>query len=137
MEKVICNSIGKNEECPYCSASKHHIYQSCEPCLWVKDAKCIPLVNYEYGAMSSKYTLQAENKYTAYVAMVYHYNSNAHLIMLYEPKEVVKPDVWINLMGQITHRLDEIFVEVGSFDEYYDNHIPQINAAYDSIKQLV
>lgn len=48
------------------------------------------LITFEYGAMSSLYSLQAENKLTAYVAMCIHFGRNNHLIALYEPKELVK-----------------------------------------------
>ena len=39
---------------------------------------------FEYGAMSSKYRLYAENKYTAYAAMCVHFQMSAHLIALYQ-----------------------------------------------------
>ena len=43
MGYVICNSVGKCEECPNCGASKPHYHTSCEPCPFVRDAKCIPI----------------------------------------------------------------------------------------------
>ena len=93
------------------------------------------LTTYEYGAMSSLFSVQAENKFTAYVAMVCHYDRSAHMIMLYEPKES-KEDQWINFTGQISERLDEIFVEVGGFDKYTEDHIEDIRACMKTIKQI-
>ena len=95
------------------------------------------LTVFEYGAVSSKYSVKAENKLTAYVAMVLHYSSQAHLIMLYEPKEIVKDDVWTDFTGQISKRLDEIFGGENGFDIYCEGHIKEIRAAYKSIKRLV
>lgn len=34
-------------------------------------------MTYEYGAMSSKYSLEADNKLTAYAAMIAHYGRHA------------------------------------------------------------
>ena len=41
MSKVICNSIDKNDECKYCGAAQPHYEESCEPCPFVKSAKCV------------------------------------------------------------------------------------------------
>ena len=94
------------------------------------------LITFEYGAMSSRYSLQAGNKLTAYVAMVCHFGHNNHLIALYEPKEIVKNDSWLNPLGYVSERLDEIFGGEGSFDKYVDEHIEEIREAYSTIKQI-
>lgn len=93
-------------------------------------------MKFEYGTMSSKYSLEAENKLTAYVAMIVHYDRNAHMIALYEPNEIVKNDSWLNLFGQIYERLDEIFGGSGAFDKYTKEHIEEIRKAYYTIKQI-
>lgn len=93
-------------------------------------------IKFEYGAMSSKYSLMAENKLTAYVAMVCHFNRSAHLIALYEPKEIVENDSWLNPFGKISARLDEIFGGDGAFDKYANEHIEEVKAAMDTIKQI-
>ena len=41
MSKVICNSISKHEECENCGAAQPHYKDSCEPCPFVKSAKCV------------------------------------------------------------------------------------------------
>ena len=41
---------------------------------------------YEYGAMSSKYSIEADNKLTAYAAMIIQFNSVPQLIAIYLPK---------------------------------------------------
>ena len=95
------------------------------------------MITFEYGAMSSRYSVEAENKLTAYVAMVYHYDRSAHMIALYEPKEIVKDDSWLNPSGAISERLDDIFGGKDSFDKYVDEHIEEVKASLKSIKQLV
>lgn len=94
------------------------------------------LITFEYGAMSSLYSLQAENKLTAYVAMCIHFGRNSHLIALYEPKEIVKNDSWLNPMGTIAVRLDEIFGGQEMFNKYIEAHIEDIKQAYKTIKEL-
>lgn len=87
--------------------------------------------------MSSRYSCEAENKLTAYVAMCINYGNNNHLIALYEPKEIVKDDVWLNITGQVAERLDDIFGGPGEMDVYISEHIEEIKACYKSIKQLI
>jgi hypothetical protein len=91
---------------------------------------------FEYGAMSSKFRLEADNKLTAYVAMVVHYDTQAHLLMIYSP-ESSKEDVWLDFTGKISKRLDEIFGGEGAFNEYAEDHLDEIKKAVDSIKRLV
>jgi hypothetical protein len=91
---------------------------------------------YQYGAMSSKYQIIADNKLTAYATMVLHYNRSAHLIAIYEPIEC-KEDSWLNITGQISERLDEIFGGVDSFDKYVDENIEQIKECYKSLTQII
>jgi len=98
---------------------------------------------YEYGAMSSKFSCEAENKLTAYATMVFHYDSSAHLIVIYSP-ESSKKDSWTFFDGKISERLHEIFggkpeefPEKDAFDLYVQNHIDEIKACYKSIKRLI
>lgn len=94
-------------------------------------------MKFQYGAVSSVYELEADNKLTAYVAMCCHFGRNAHLIALYEPKEVVEKDSWLNPLGAISARLDEIFGGNGSFDRYMEEHREEIIKAYESIQQIM
>ena len=91
---------------------------------------------YEYGSMSSKFRLEANNKLTAYATMVFHYRDSAHLIAIYEPKEC-KDDSWMSFTGTISDRLDEIFGGLGSFDNYIKNNIEDIKKSYKSIERIV
>lgn len=91
---------------------------------------------YEYGAMSSRFSCVASNKLTAYVAMCIHYDTQAHLLVIYEPEEC-KKDCWLSFDGKISKRLDEIFGGDGSFDKYVENHIEEIDNCFKSIKRLV
>lgn len=92
---------------------------------------------FKYGAGSSVYELEADNKLTAYAAMCYHFGRNSHLIALYEPKEVVEGDSWLNPFGKIAKRLDEIFGGEGSFDRYFEEHREEIVEAFKSTKQIM
>ena len=94
-------------------------------------------MTFEYGAMSCRYSIEAEDKRTAYVAMVAHFGRKCHLIALYEPAEIVKNDSWHNLLGDVSKRLDEIFGGDGEFDKYVDENIEEVKAALKTIKQLV
>jgi hypothetical protein len=90
---------------------------------------------FEYGSMSSSFQLTAENKLTAYAAMILHYDRQAHLIAIYSPEEC-KNDSWLNITGRISVRLDEIYGGEGSFDKYIEDHIEEIVAAHKSITRL-
>lgn len=94
------------------------------------------LVTYEYGAMSSKFSLQAPNKLTAYVTMVYHYDRNAFALIIYSPEEC-KKDSWTSFDGKISARLDEVFGGEGSFAKYIQDNIDEIKQCYKTIKRLV
>ena len=98
----------------------------------------LPLVStvYEYGVMSSKYKLEAKNKFTAYATMILHYRNSPHLMVVYEP-ETCKEDCWFNPTGQISERLDEIFGGKDSFEKYLSENIEEVRACYKTIKQVV
>lgn len=91
--------------------------------------------DYEYGVMISKFKLSAKNKLTAYATMCLHYQSNAHLIVIYSPEEA-KKDSWTNITGQIYERLDEVFGGDGAFNKYLENNIGEIKECYKSIERL-
>lgn len=94
------------------------------------------MVEYTYGAMSTKWSLKAANKLTAYATMVCQYNESAHMVTIYTPEEN-REDRWLNLLGQISERLDEIFGGAGSFDKYCEDHREEIQACHDSIEKIV
>ena len=89
----------------------------------------------EYGAMSSLYSVQAENKLTCYATMCSHFNTRAHLIAIYEPKEC-KEDSWLSMDGKVSERLDEVFGGNGSFDKYVNDHISEIRECYQTIIKI-
>ena len=92
---------------------------------------------FEYGIMSSKYSIEAENKLNAYAAMIIHFDpGSAGLITIYSPEESRKNDSWL-LAYPIVKRLDEIFGGDGSFFKYLDDHQDEIKKTLDTIKQLV
>jgi hypothetical protein len=90
---------------------------------------------YEYGAMSSLYSIEAKNKLTAYCVMVLHYDRNAFALVIYSPEEC-KEDSWASFDGKIAARLDEVFGGEGSFDKYFEENIEEIKACYKTLKKL-
>ena len=92
---------------------------------------------FEYGGMSSKYSIESENKLTAYAAMIIHFGPAAAVfIAIYSPEESRKADSWL-LAYPLNKRLDEIFGGDGSFFKYLDEHQDEIKNALDTIEQLV
>lgn len=91
----------------------------------------------EFGIMSSKYSCEAENKLTAYVTVIAFYDSNNFMVVIYSPEDCAKNDQWFNPTGKVSERIDEIFGGAGAFDKYVEEHIPEIKACYETIKQLV
>jgi hypothetical protein len=90
---------------------------------------------FEYGAMSSRYSIEADNKLIAYAGMMFHFGSNSyHMIALYEPKKIVENDSWLMQLTGMQERLDEIFD--GDFDGYVENHLSEIKSAMETIKEL-
>jgi hypothetical protein len=94
------------------------------------------MITFEYGAMSSKFSCEAENKLTAYCAMCLQYDRSAHLLVIYSPEEC-KEDNWCSLDGKISERLDEVFGGEGSFDKYLEENKEAVIACYESIKRVV
>jgi hypothetical protein len=91
------------------------------------------IIKYEYGAVSSRYSLEADNKLTAYSTIVVHYMNSPHLVVVYVPED---SDNWFSIDGNISERLDEIFGGVGSFEKYLAEHPEEIRACYETIRQL-
>ena len=87
--------------------------------------------------MSSKYSIEAENKLTAYAAMIMHLGpASTAFITIYSPEESRKNDSWL-LAYPIVKRLDEVFGGEGSFFKYLGKHQDEINKTLDTIKRLV
>ena len=94
-------------------------------------------MKFEYGAMSSRYSIEADDKLTAYAGMIIHFGpSSAGMIALYEPEELGKTDSWL-FASPLDKRLDEIFGGEGSFFKYIEEHKEEIQKAVDTIKRLV
>ena len=92
---------------------------------------------FEYGIMSSKYSIEAENKLTAYAAMIMHLGpASTAFITIYSPEESRKNDSQL-LAYPIVKRLDEVFGGEGSFFKYLGKHQDEINKTLDTIKRLV
>ena len=89
---------------------------------------------YEYGAMSSRYEIEESSKLTAYSTIVLPYQAQPHMVAIYEPKDC---ESWVNITGQVSDRLYEIFGGVGSFEKYSEGNIEDIKICDKSVKPLV
>ena len=91
---------------------------------------------FEYGAMSSKYSIEADDKLTAYAGMIAHFGGNAAMIALYGPDDC-KKDSWL-FASPLEDRLNEVFGgSERAFFDYMDNHTDEIRKAVGTIKKLV
>jgi hypothetical protein len=93
-------------------------------------------MKFEYGAMSSKFSIEADNKLTAYAGMIIHFGPQAaSMIALYEPEEC-QQDSWL-FASPIDKRLDEIYGGEGTFYKYLNEHKDEIKAALETIEKLI
>ena len=87
----------------------------------------------EYGIMSNKWSVEAEDKLVCYAAILIHLGSNGYnMVMLYT--EECKNDQWA-FSDNIEKRLKEIFGE--DVFAFMDKHIDEIKKAVKTIKKLV
>ena len=91
---------------------------------------------FEFVVMSSRYSVEAEDKLTAYSVMAIYYMANPQLVALYEPQEMVKNDSWL-LATNVEKRLDEVFGGEGAFLKYLDEHRTEIKECFTTLKQLI
>lgn len=94
------------------------------------------MITFEYGAVSSKFSVQAENKLTAYAAMIVHYEGQAGLLVIYSPEES-KKDCWTTFGHDVMEKVDKTFGGPGAFEKYIREHTEEINKAYGTIKRIV
>ena len=87
----------------------------------------------EYGIMSNKWSVEAEDKLVCYAAILIHLGSNGYnMVMLYN--EECKSDQWA-FSDDTEKRLKEIFGE--DVFAFMDKHIDEIKKAVKTIKKLV
>lgn len=89
----------------------------------------------EYGIMSNKWSVEADNKLTCYVAIIVHLKDSLPLVALYT--EECKNDQWL-FADDIEKRIGEIFGgTIDDFFNYEKDHQEEIQKAVNSIKKLV
>lgn len=93
-------------------------------------------ITFEYGAMSSRFRLQTEDKFAAYAAMVLHFNSCPQLVAIYEPEDLAKQDSWL-MRTPVEPRLDEIFGGKGAFMKYLKEHKEEIKESFQNIEKII
>lgn len=87
----------------------------------------------EYGIMSNKWSVEAEDKLVCYATILIHLGSNGYnMVMLYT--EECKNDQWA-FSDNTEKRLKEIFGE--DVFAFMDKHIDEIKKAVKTIKKLV
>ena len=87
----------------------------------------------EYGIMSNKWSVEAEDKLVCYATILIHLGSNGYnMVMLYT--EECKSDQWA-FSDNTEKRLKEIFGE--DVFAFMDKHIDEIKKAVKTIKKLV
>lgn len=93
-------------------------------------------ITFEFGVMSNRYKLQAENKLTAYATMVLFYLDNPRLVAIYEPQDLAKRDSWL-FSNPVETRLDEIFGGKGAFFKFMDEHKQEIREVFQTIEKII
>lgn len=93
-------------------------------------------MKFEYGAMSLIFSLEADNKLTAYSAMVLQFKNNPNMINLYEPEDVVKFDSWFDPTSKNMERFFNLFGGKDRFVEYTKLNKSDIIAAYKTITRI-
>ena len=89
----------------------------------------------EYGIMSNKWQIEAENKLTAYAAILFAQETNARLVVICN--EELKNDNWA-FSENLMKRIGEIFGgSETNFEDYLKSHREEILSALHTIKKLV
>ncbi len=94
-----------------------------------------PKIEYEYGAMSSRYQIYAPSKLTAYATMILHYREGSHAIIIYLPEDC-KKDAWTSFDGKSKQKVDELFGGKGAYDRYLEKYSDEIRRCYKTIAQM-
>lgn len=89
----------------------------------------------EYGIMSNKWSIEADDKLTAYAAILISQNRNASLVVIYN--EELKSDNWA-FADDMEKRVSEIFGgSLSNFHHFVNTHKKEIRKAFETIKKLV
>lgn len=91
---------------------------------------------FEFGVMSNRYKLQAENKLSAYAAMVLFYKDNPRMVAIYKPQDLAKQDSWL-FSNPVETRLNEIFGGKGAFFKFMDEHKQEIKEVFQTIEKII
>lgn len=88
----------------------------------------------EYGIMSSKWSIEADDKLTAYATILISQNRRAGLVVIYN--EELKSDNWA-FADDLEKRVGEIFGGSPSdFHHFVNTHKNEIRKAFETIKNL-
>ena len=90
----------------------------------------------EYGAGSSKYSIECEDKFVGYCAILLHYANSPGAVVIYSPEEL-KKDSWVSFSGKTDENIAVLFKKFGGFEPFIKGHITEMRTAYKTIKKLV
>ena len=94
-------------------------------------------VRVEYGAMSSKFVIEADSKLTAYAGMCIHFGKHYNLIAIYAPEEL-RADSWLDPFGTMAAmKLAGLFGGEDKLEAYIEEHKAEIKDAVAGIRRLV
>lgn len=89
----------------------------------------------EYGIMSCKWQIKAEDKLTAYAAIIMSQRKNVNLIVIFNKE--LKEDNWA-FSEDLENRLGEIYGgSFSNFTNYIEAHTEDIRKALLTIKKLI
>lgn len=89
----------------------------------------------EYGIMSNKWQIEAEDKLTAYAAIIMSQRKNVNLIIIFN--EELKEDNWA-FSENLESRLGEIYGgSFSDFTNYIEAHSENIKKALLTIKKTI
>ena len=86
----------------------------------------------EYGIMSTKWEIEADNMLTGIAVIVLSVPNAANAMVIYSPKDAPKFAFSDNLEA----RLDEIYGGEGCFEKYLESHKTEIRECYLTRKEL-
>lgn len=92
--------------------------------------------SYGIGTTDNNFTCQAEDKLTAYAAIILQFERLAHLVILYSPDEIVDNDQWFSPDGMIEEKIDALFGGDGAFELYFKDNKEKIQQCFDTITRI-
>ncbi len=94
------------------------------------------MLKIEFGAMSSKYSIECSDKLVGYAVILMQFANSPGMVAIYSPEEC-KNDSWMNFEGKTEELIQPLYSEHGGFESFLKAHIEQIKECRKTIKQIV